>query len=245
MKTYLRKNSERGGGDFGWLKTKHSFSFGEYYDPSNMGFGALRVLNDDQISGGAGFPPHGHKDMEIFTIPLSGSLSHKDSTGTSSTISPGDIQIMSAGTGVVHSEFNADYEESLTLLQIWITPHTKNLSPRYEEKNFSFLSNTDSFQNVINPTGENGALKIFQEAYVSIGNFKDTREHIYRLHRQDNGLFIFVIEGELELGNVMLQRRDALEITETESISFRTQIILLFFLLRCPFIKKTGYLRFF
>lgn len=214
----IQKREDRGHVQFDWLTSAHSFSFGDYYDPNNMGFGRLRVLNDDQIQGGGGFPPHSHKEMEIFTIPLVGALSHQDSTGTSSTIRPGDIQIMSAGTGVKHSEFNASDEEELTLLQIWITPNKVGVNARYEEKHFSYLDEKNVLHQVITPTGSNGSLTIYQDAYVSIGTWDQESTQSYILNNKVNGIYIFIIEGQVTIKGSLLMRRDAAMIREAEEI---------------------------
>ncbi len=223
MNITIRTDKERGHAAFDWLTSAHSFSFGEYYDPSNMGFGALRVLNDDGIAGGGGFPPHSHRNMEIFTIPLEGSLSHEDSTGTSSTIKPGDVQIMSAGTGVVHSEFNASDTEALTLLQIWIVPNVMNIEPRYDEKYFPFLDEKNVLHTIINPEGSDGALKIYQEAYVSIGSWNMETEISYAMKDPSRGMYIFVIEGAVIVEDIQLSRRDAAMVTEAETITTKIQ----------------------
>lgn len=217
----IQKEEDRGYVQFDWLTSAHSFSFGDYYDPNNMGFGALRVLNDDQIQGGGGFPPHSHREMEIFTIPLTGALSHQDSTGTSSTIRPGDIQIMSAGTGVRHSEFNASKDEELSLLQIWITPNKSGILARYEEKHFSFLEEKNTLHSVITPTGSNGSLTIYQDAYVSIGTWDQESSLTYTVNNKANGVYIFIIEGEVKIENSTLMRRDATMIKETEEVTIQ------------------------
>ncbi len=218
MKVTLRKNKDRGHGEFDWLKSAHSFSFGNYYDPNNMGFGALLVLNDDEIAGGGGFPPHSHRDMEIFTIPLTGALSHQDSMENASTIIPGQVQIMSAGTGVTHSEYNASETEALTLLQIWITPHTKNLSPRYDEKHFNFLEEQNILHTLITPHDSPTTLRIFQEAYISLGKFDNATMFTYTRNSLNNGVYIFVIEGEVDILGNNLHKRDALMVKGEEAI---------------------------
>ncbi len=214
----LQKSEDRGHVQFAWLTSAHSFSFGDYYDPNNIGFGKLRVLNDDRIQGGGGFPQHNHKDMEIFTIPLSGALSHQDSIGTSSTIRPGDIQIMSAGTGVKHSEFNSSNEEDLTLLQIWITPNKAGVDARYEEKHFSYLDEKNVLHQVITPTGSNGSLTIHQDAYVSIGTWDQESTQSYVLNNKVNGVYLFIIDGKATTEDSTLMRRDAAMIREAEEI---------------------------
>jgi hypothetical protein len=223
MNVIIRKAEDRGDGSFSWLTSKHSFSFGDYFDPENMSFGALRVINDDTISPHSGFPDHSHRNMEIFTIPLSGTLRHTDSLGNSTTVAPGDIQIMSAGSGVTHSEYNASDTDPLSLLQIWVEPHTLGIPARHEERHFPFLEEDNTLHEVINPTGENGALKIFQESYVSLGTFYAAQTVSYTMHSKNNGLFVFVIEGSVMVDEKILEKRDAMEITQEESISLYTK----------------------
>lgn len=221
MKITIHKNASRGGGDFNWLKTKHSFSFGNYFDKERLGFGALRVLNDDWIAPGSGFPDHSHENMEIFTIPLSGRLRHNDSTGKESIITRGDIQIMSAGHGVVHSEFNDSYEESVELLQIWITPKTKHIAPRHEDRFFPHFEEKNVLHTIITPTGNNGTLLIHQDAYVSIGSYDTKNTFTYTTHSPSHGVFIFVIEGTLTLENAILERRDSAEIIDVKELPIK------------------------
>ncbi|MDB5260415.1 MAG: putative Pirin family protein [Candidatus Nomurabacteria bacterium] len=221
MKINHIPGESRGKGDHEWLKSRFSFSFADYYDPSRMGFGPLRVINDDWIAPGSGFPPHSHRDMEIFTIPLSGKLHHKDNTGKESVIGPGEIQIMSAGTGVTHSEFNDSETEPLNLLQIWIEPSIRGISPRHEEKSFPFLNEKNKLHEIINPTGESNALKIQQGAYIYLGTWNKKEEIKFHMHGANNGLYIFVIEGMISVGEVAANKKDALEVTQAENISIR------------------------
>lgn len=231
MKLTPRYSDERGHVDHGWLTSAHSFSFGDYYDERHMGFGKLRVLNDDHIEGGAGFPAHPHRDMEIFTIPLLGRLRHMDSTGTESSIGRGDVQIMSAGTGVVHSEVNDSPDDPLELLQIWITPNKERLPPRYEERHFPYYEERNRLHLIISPTGQAGSLTIFQNAYVSIGVYDTESLVTYDLFDKENGLYLFVIEGEATVGGVHLKKRDALTMLDVPSstieVKERTTLLLI------------------
>ena len=219
MNIKLHTSDSRGGGDFNWLKTRHSFSFGNYFDKNKMGFGVLRVLNDDWIAPGSGFPDHSHQDMEIFTIPLSGFLRHQDSTNKESIITKGDIQIMSAGVGVTHSEFNDSFTEPVELLQIWIAPNVKHLAPRHEDRFFPYLETKNILHTIITPDGNNETLKIHQDAYVVLGTYTTETKVNYQVHTPKHGIFLFVIEGDVLVDTTNLKRRDAVEITDTNEVS--------------------------
>ena len=218
MKTVLHKSNERGHFNFGWLDTYHSFSFGEYYNPAKVHFGALRVLNDDIIEGGAGFPTHPHNNMEIVTIPLCGALEHKDSTGGHGVIKKYDVQVMSAGSGVYHSEFNHDKIEESNILQTWIFPNEKNVTPRYAQKTFLPEERVNKFQTVVSPDNKDG-LWLHQNAWYSLGNFLKDFETRYTLHSDKNGVYVFVISGEVNIGGMHLQKRDAIGVYETNEIN--------------------------
>jgi redox-sensitive bicupin YhaK (pirin superfamily) len=213
MEITIRRSPERGLTSAGWLVSRHSFSFGDYYDPENIQFGNLRVLNDDLILGGEGFPEHFHRDMEIVTIPLEGAVAHKDSTGTDGIINTGDLQIMSAGSGIYHSEYNASPTDPLYLLQIWIHPRTSNLPPRYDQISFNPADRQNRFQTVVSPSGEEAqtvapALLIHQDCWFSLGDFQANQETKYQLNSSQksakNSLYIFLIEGEIELAGQKL-----------------------------------------
>ena len=219
MKLNIYKEDSRGTSDFNWLKSKFSFSFGNYWDEKRTGFGALRVLNDDWIAPGSGFPEHAHNDMEIFTIPLSGYLRHQDNTGKESIITKGDIQIMSTGTGVTHSEFNNSITEPVELLQIWITPNVKKLTPRHEDRFFPHNEEKNVLHTIITPDGKNDTLKIHQDAYVHLGKYEEGKEITYTLHKETHGLYIFVIEGMVTINSTILEKRDSAEITHTKEVS--------------------------
>lgn len=223
MKKILHKNEERGGGDFGWLRTKYSFSFANYLNKDRMGFGALRVVNDDWIAPGAGFPDHSHQNMEIFTIPLSGYLRHQDSIDKSGIITRGDVQIMSAGHGVTHSEFNDSFTEPVELLQVWITPNTKHLQPRYEDRFFPHQDEKNVLHPIITPTGEQSTLRIHQDAYVYLGTFDKAMDITYSKKSNAAGVFIFNIEGEVSVAGTTLSRRDSLEITDAHTVDLSIQ----------------------
>jgi quercetin 2,3-dioxygenase len=211
MNMTLYKAAGRGTADYGWLKPNYYFSFAQYYDPKKIHFGALRVLNDDFIDGGGGFPTHPHDNMEIVTIPFTGALQHKDSTGGQGVIKAGDIQIMSAGTGVQHSEANASTIESVTLFQIWVFPKNRNITPRYDQKTFDIEERKNKWQTVVSPIEADQALWINQDAVFSLTNLKagSTINYTNRL----------LINGNAEVGGQILNKRDAIGIEGTDQFA--------------------------
>ncbi len=215
MKTILYPAKERGHVNLGWLDSFHSFSFGQYHDPKKIHFGALRVVNDDCIAGGGGFGTHPHDNMEIVTIPLEGKLAHKDSTGNEGIISKGDVQIMSAGTGIRHSEYNASAEEEASLLQIWVFPKLKNIKPVYGQKTFDLKDRKNSWQVVVSPDSSEQALHINQDARFSLVDLDAGQSIGYQMKWEHAGLYLFVIEGAIKTANQSLSKRDALGISET------------------------------
>src|SRR3989339_544590 len=214
------KSDSRGGADHGWLKAKHSFSFANYYDPERVHFGALRVLNDDIVAPSEGFGKHPHDNMEIITIPLKGELRHEDSMGNNSVITAGEIQVMSAGTGVFHSEMNNSTQSDVQLLQIWIFPNEKGVTPRYDQKRLNPESVKNQLLNVIQPKGENnpGAIWIQQKSWFYLGEFDTDSVENYRSKSIDNGIYIFVIEGEVKVQNYLLSKRDALAVVNADEL---------------------------
>ncbi len=225
MQTVLHKASERGYAKQGWLETHHSFSFASYYNPEKMGFGVLRVINDDVIASGEGFGKHPHNDMEIITIPLSGTLAHEDSMGNVETIETGEVQVMSAGTGVEHSEFNASETESISLLQIWILTRVKGVTPRYAQKLFNPHLFRNTFHQIVGPEGseKNGNLPIYQDAFLSLGRFDTDMSIEYDLQKRGNGVYFFVIEGGMIAEGKQLEKRDAIGIWDTEKINVQAK----------------------
>ncbi len=217
MKTLSYPASERGGADFGWLKAKHSFSFGQWYDPKKVHFGALRVLNDDIVKGGGGFPAHPHDNMEIVTIPLSGALAHKDSTGGEGVINAGDVQIMSAGTGIRHSEYNFSETDDANVLQVWVLPKLLNIKPRYDQKTFSVTDRQNKWQFVVSPDENENSLWINQDARFALANLDAGKEIPYSVKTKGNGVYIFVIEGTIKIDTQTLSKRDAVGIYDTGS----------------------------
>lgn len=219
MKTILYKAADRGKGDYGWLKPNYYFSFGQYHNPKNIHFGALRVLNDDFIAGGGAFPTHPHDNMEIVTIPFTGALKHKDSSGGAGIIKAGDVQIMSAGTGVQHSEANDSATEPVTLFQIWVFPKEKNIKPKYDQRTFDVTERINKWQFVVSPNEIDDALWINQHARFALTNLQAGVELNYTNSFKGNGVFLVVINGTVNIGNSILENRDALGITETESFT--------------------------
>ncbi len=221
MTTQLHKASERGTADFGWLKANFSFSFGNYYNPNKIQFGALRVLNDDAIAAGMGFGTHPHDNMEIITIPLEGGLKHRDSMGNEAIVRFGEVQVMSAGTGILHSEMNPSQSGVAKTLQIWVFPEIQNVNPRYDQKSFNIDNQINTFVNVVAPHDKNNgeALWIYQQAFFSLGIFESGKNINYKINVSKNGVYVFLIDGEIEINETILQPRDALEITETSDFN--------------------------
>jgi len=223
MKSVIHKADSRGAADHGWLKAKHSFSFAGYYNPERIHFGALRVLNDDHVAAGMGFGKHPHDNMEIITIPLEGQLEHKDSMGNTGIISKNDVQLMSAGTGVQHSEYNRNSDQDVKLLQIWVFPNKKNVEPRYDQKTFNPEERKNKFQPIVSPyPGNNdGSMWIYQDAWFHIGNFEAGQNTQYELKGKNSGVYAFLLEGEVEINGNKLSKRDALGIWETDKLDIK------------------------
>jgi redox-sensitive bicupin YhaK (pirin superfamily) len=220
MKIILHKSTERGHANHGWLNSYHSFSFANYNDPSKVHFGALRVLNDDTVKAGFGFPKHPHDNMEIISIPLSGDLEHNDSTGRHAIIRQNDVQIMSAGSGIVHSEMNANKDKDVKFLQIWVFPKERNIQPRYEQKTFNPEERKNEILTVIAPN-DNKRVQINQDAWFSLGGFGKDFETRYKVKKSGNGVYVFVIDGDVNINGQILGKRDALGVWDTNEISVK------------------------
>lgn len=218
MKTVLHKATTRGHANHGWLDSYHTFSFAGYYDPARMHFGAIRVLNDDVVKGGAGFGQHPHDNMEIISIPLRGALEHGDNTGGHGIIQSGEVQIMSAGSGIAHSEKNASKTEDVNFLQIWVFPKERNIQPRYDQKLFPSTDRLNKFQTVVSPEKNNGALWINQDAWFSLGKFEKGKSTEYSIKKQGNGVYAFVIDGDVTINDQQLNKRDGFGIWDVEKI---------------------------
>jgi redox-sensitive bicupin YhaK (pirin superfamily) len=217
--TELRKASERGLADHGWLKSRHTFSFASYYDPEQMGFSDLLVINDDRVAAGGGFGKHPHRDMEIFSYVLDGALEHKDSLGTGSVIRPGDVQLMSAGTGVSHSEYNASTTAPVHFLQIWIVPAKKGIAPRYQQQHFSAEEKRGQLRLVLSPDGTNGSLTINQDARIYAGLFDGTERAALSLPVGRHA-YVHVATGSLSVNGKRLKEGDGLRIRQADTLEF-------------------------
>lgn len=221
MQTILHKAGERGHANHGWLDSYHSFSFANFYNPDKVHFGVLRVLNDDTVKGGYGFGKHPHDNMEIVSIPLSGDLKHEDSTGRNEVIRQHDVQIMSAGSGIAHSEMNANADKEVKFLQIWVFPKEQNIAPRYEQKTFSPEARKNKLQVVVAPDNKE-AVYIHQDAWFSLGNLDEGFETEYKIHKPGNGVYAFVLEGEITVNGINLGRRDAAGIWDTDVLKLQS-----------------------
>ncbi len=220
MKTILHKANTRGHANFGWLNSYHTFTFGQYYEPSRIHFGALRVLNDDTVAAGMGFGKHPHDNMEIVSIPLSGDLHHNDSTGRDKIIRQGDVQIMSAGSGIAHSEMNANKDKEVKFLQIWVFPKEKNIEPRYDQKSFAHEDRLNKIKTVVAPDDAN-AIWINQDAWFSLADLTNTTTTEYKIHKEGNGVYVFVLKGKVTVNDQSLEERDGLGVYETDSLTIK------------------------
>lgn len=223
MNTVLHKAASRGHANHGWLDSHHSFSFASYYNPERMNFGALRVLNDDQVAGGKGFNTHPHDNMEIISIPLEGDLEHKDSMGNVTVIKEGDLQVMSAGTGIYHSEYNKNADKEVKFLQIWLFPNQKNVSPRYDQISIKDVLKTNQLNQVLSPNPEDQGVWIHQNAWFHIGEFNETKNLSYNLKNKANGVYAFVLDGKLSIEGQILDKRDGFGIWNVEKIQIQAE----------------------
>lgn len=217
----IHSAGSRGEANHGWLKSHHTFSFAGYYNPERINFGALRVLNDDQVDGGMGFGEHPHDNMEIISIALEGALKHEDSMGNVTVIEPGEIQVMSAGTGIHHKEFNRDADMPVKFLQIWVFPNQRNVVPRYDQQKIDFESQPNTLVQILSPNKEDAGVWIYQNAWFSRGKFDKETELPYTLHLPGNGLYVFVLKGEVMIGDQQLNERDGYGIWDTESVRIK------------------------
>ena len=218
MKTIIHKADTRGHANHGWLDSHHSFSFANYYNPERVHFGALRVLNDDIVSGGKGFGTHPHDNMEIISIPLSGDLEHKDSMGNTTVIHQNDVQIMSAGKGIQHSEYNKNTDKQVNFLQIWVFPKLRNIEPRYGQISLKPEDRVNKFQQIVSPDGDEG-VTINQDAWFQLGSFKKGFQADYSIKQKGNGVYAFILDGDVTINEQKLNKRDGFGVLETDKIS--------------------------
>ena len=221
MRSVIHRAETRGNADHGWLNSYHTFSFANYYDPTRMNFGMLRALNDDTVSAGQGFGKHPHDNMEIISIPLSGDLKHEDSMGNQAVIQEGEIQVMSAGTGIFHSEYNANNHQPVQFLQIWVHPNKSNVAPRYSQVPMKALAIRNKLYQVLSPDANDAGVWIYQDAWFYMGDFDAGQSDTYKLHRPGNGVYTFVLEGTVTANGQQLNRRDGYGIWEAETLSLQ------------------------
>lgn len=221
MKTLLHKANTRGHANHGWLDTNHTFSFAHYHNPERMHFGVLRVLNDDFVDGGKGFGTHPHDNMEIISIPLSGDLEHKDSMGNTTVIKQNDVQIMSAGAGIQHSEYNKNKDQKVNFLQIWVFPKVRNITPRYGQLTFTPEDRVNKLQQIVSPVKEDEGVLINQDAWFHLGNLKSGFSSDYKIKQKGNGVYAFVIEGDVTINDQKLNKRDGFGIWDVDAFSIQ------------------------
>ncbi|MFM6934307.1 MAG: pirin family protein [Flavobacteriales bacterium] len=223
MKKVVHTAESRGHANHGWLNAKHSFSFAQWYDPSRIHFGALRVLNDDIVAPSMGFGKHPHDNMEIITIPLSGALRHQDSMGFTEVVSAGEVQVMSAGTGIFHSEMNASHHEEINLFQIWIFPNQQGVTPRYEQKSYNILDTENHFLPLVTPSPSEQSVWIHQNAWIHMATLSEDSTLTYEVKSPGNGVYLMNIDGVFEVAEEQINRRDAIGIWETNEIQIHSK----------------------
>ena len=219
MQTTLHKANSRGLANHGWLKSNHTFSFANYHNPERMSFGALRVLNDDYVEAGRGFGGHPHENMEIISIPLSGDLRHQDSMGNTTVIKQGDVQAMSAGTGVTHSEMNDSSDKAVQFLQIWVLPKSYGITPNYSQITLEEKALTNQLDQIVSPDANDRGVTINQDAWFHLGNLEAGTELDYAFKKSGNGVYAFLLEGDVTIAGQSLNKRDGLGVWDTETIS--------------------------
>jgi quercetin 2,3-dioxygenase len=222
--TVLHKAETRGDANHGWLHSKHTFSFANYYNPERMHFGILRVLNDDSVAAGMGFGTHPHDNMEIISIPLEGDLEHKDSMGNVAVIKSGDIQVMSAGTGITHSEYNRNKDKPVKFLQIWVFPNKKNVQPRYDQITLNVNDRQNRFQQIVSPDPGDAGVWIHQDAWFHLGRFDKDFSVDYIIKKGGNGVYAFVIKGNVTIEGTTLNERDGFGIWETDKLTVKSNL---------------------
>jgi len=232
--TVLHKANTRGHANHGWLNAYHSFSFASWYNPERVQFGTLRVLNDDTVAAGMGFGTHPHDNMEIITIPLEGDLAHKDSMGNAATIKTGDVQVMSAGTGIQHSEFNPNADQQTKLFQIWLFPKTRNVEPRYQQITLDVTEQKNNFAQILSPNADDAGVWIHQDAWFHLADFDKDFSKTYELKKEGNGMYVFVISGTITVDGQELETRDGLGITDFKTLDIKATSDAKFLLMEIP-----------
>ena len=232
--TVLHTAASRGGADHGWLKSYHTFSFSSYFNPERIQFGALRVLNDDSVDGGMGFGEHPHDNMEIISLPLEGALQHKDSMGNIATIEPGEIQAMSAGTGIYHTEYNKDKSKPVKFLQIWVFPNKRNVDPRYDQKKIDLPEQPNHLVQILSPDQDDAGIWIHQDAWFNLGKLEENTAVDYSIHKKGNGAYIFVLEGKVTVNGQALDSRDGYGIWDTENFTIQANTNAEFLIMDVP-----------
>ena len=232
--TILHKADTRGDANHGWLHSKHTFSFANYYNPERMHFGALRVLNDDSVEGGMGFGTHPHDNMEIISIPLEGDLEHRDSMNNIAVIKNGDIQVMSAGTGIQHSEYNKSKDNKVKFLQIWVFPNAKNVTPRYDQITLNAADRHNTFQQILSPNADDAGVWIHQNAWFHLAKFDKGTSKEYNIKSKGNGLYIFNLSGDIKVGEQVLNARDGYGIWDFEKLTISADSEAEFLLMEVP-----------
>ncbi|MCL9804777.1 pirin family protein [Flavobacterium amniphilum] len=217
----VHKANTRGNANHGWLQSFHTFSFANYFNPERMNFGVLRVLNDDTVSGGMGFGKHPHQDMEIISIPLEGDLEHQDSMGNKTVIKNGDIQVMSAGTGVQHSEYNKNADEAVKFLQIWVIPNKRGVAPRYDQITLNEEDRHNTLQQILSPNADDAGVWIHQDAWFHLGKFDKDFATEYQFKKEGNGLYVFVLNGDVTVNGQALNKRDGFGIWDIDTVTIK------------------------
>ena len=238
MKTVLHKADTRGYANHGWLLARHTFSFANYFDPTRMQFGALRVLNDDQIAGGRGFGSHPHENMEIITIPLEGDLEHKDSMGNGTVIKEGDVQVMSAGTGIIHSEYNKNEDKAVKLFQIWVFPNKEDVKPRYDQISIADLKKKNQFYQILSPNPDDQGVWIHQDAWFHLGDFEAGKQDTYTIKKPGNGVYAFVVEGDVTINDQPLNKRDGFGLMDIDKLTLTADTDARVLLMEVPMIVE-------
>jgi len=230
----LHKSETRGDANHGWLHSRHTFSFADYYDPERVHFGMLRVLNDDIVEAGMGFSTHPHDNMEIISIPLEGDLEHKDSMGNVSVIKHGDVQVMSAGSGITHSEYNRNKDRRVKFLQIWVFPNRKNVKPRYDQITLNIADRHNKFQQILSPDPDDAGVWIYQNAWFHLGQFDKGFSSDYKVKAAGNGVYTFVLSGDVTINNQELNPRDGFGIWDTDKLSVKADSDAGFLMMEVP-----------